>query len=442
MIVAGVAIVAALAIIFWQVKLRAGGPPNLSAEDMATIAKTMPPQTQMQLSSSPEMRKDFAKNILQMLAFAEEAKAAGFADKPEMKRQLELMRAITVAQSYLNDQEKTKKEAAPGNLVSDAEIDNYFKESGQQAKFDQFLTDMKARESAQGPGAGEMPPDQVKQMRQQYGQVFVAERKAVAAGIDRKPEVKLQIMLQQARALAVEFAQSSLNEKAKATDAEVDSYIAQHPEFDEKKIREKAEGVLKRAKAGEDFAALAKEFSTEPGAKESGGDLDWFPRGRMAKPFEEVAFKLEPGQISDLVETQFGLHIIKVEGKRTEKDKDGKPEEQVRARHILFGAGGGAANPFGGQQKPRDQAKAAVEQEKQKKLVDDIVARTKVKVAQDFTIPAPVMPQQPAFLPPTAPPSSGEDSNPGAEPPAAEKKPETPKPSGAASQKPPKKNQK
>jgi peptidyl-prolyl cis-trans isomerase C len=75
-------------------------------------------------------------------------------------------------------------------------------------------------------------------------------------------------------------------------------------------IRKKAEGILERAQAGEDFAALAKEFSEDPGSKDRGGEYT-FPRGQMVKPFEDAAFGLEDGQISPIVETQFGYHIIK-----------------------------------------------------------------------------------------------------------------------------------
>jgi peptidyl-prolyl cis-trans isomerase C len=84
---------------------------------------------------------------------------------------------------------------------------------------------------------------------------------------------------------------------------------------DEEKLKKKANDVLKRAKKGEDFAALAKQFS-EDGSRESGGDLGFFARGRMVGPFEDAAFTLKPGQISDLVRTQFGYHIIKVEERK------------------------------------------------------------------------------------------------------------------------------
>jgi len=82
-----------------------------------------------------------------------------------------------------------------------------------------------------------------------------------------------------------------------------------------KKTRAEAESVLKRAQSGEDFAALAKQYSKDSSAS-NGGDLNFFPRGQMVPAFEQVAFTLDPGKISGLVESQFGIHIIKVTEKR------------------------------------------------------------------------------------------------------------------------------
>lgn len=77
--------------------------------------------------------------------------------------------------------------------------------------------------------------------------------------------------------------------------------------------RKKAEDLLARVKGGEDFAAVAKTSSDDPGSAARGGDLGRFPRGRMTPTFEAAAFALEPGGVSEIVETPFGLHIIKVE---------------------------------------------------------------------------------------------------------------------------------
>lgn len=79
--------------------------------------------------------------------------------------------------------------------------------------------------------------------------------------------------------------------------------------------KKEAQKILDKIKAGEDFADLAKEYSID-GSAQNGGDLDYFPKGRMVKPFEDAAFALEIGEVSDIVETEFGFHIIKLTDKR------------------------------------------------------------------------------------------------------------------------------
>jgi peptidyl-prolyl cis-trans isomerase C len=79
----------------------------------------------------------------------------------------------------------------------------------------------------------------------------------------------------------------------------------------------KIEEIQKKLKGGEDFAVLAKEFSEGP-SNVKGGDLGYFKRGQMVQPFADAAFKLEPGVVSDIVETRFGYHLIKVMDKKPE----------------------------------------------------------------------------------------------------------------------------
>ena len=133
---------------------------------------------------------------------------------------------------------------------------------------------------------------------------------------------------------------------------------------------DEAKKAAARVKGGEDFAKVAGELSNDPGSKTDGGDLGFFTKDRMVEPFAEAAFKLEPGQISDPVKSQFGWHVIKVEEKRT------KPvpslEEMQGPGQYLPGAQG-AAGPDRGPapEAPRSSAsttRATLVEQKKRRL--------------------------------------------------------------------------
>ncbi len=100
--------------------------------------------------------------------------------------------------------------------------------------------------------------------------------------------------------------------------------------------KKKAEDALAQLRAApERFAELAKQYSQDPGSKDNGGDLGYFARGAMVKAFEDAVFKLKPGQLSGIVESSFGFHIIKLTG--IKPARDGEPEQR-QASHILITA--------------------------------------------------------------------------------------------------------
>ncbi|MBK5298403.1 MAG: peptidylprolyl isomerase [Vicinamibacteria bacterium] len=122
-------------------------------------------------------------------------------------------------------------------------------------------------------------------------------------------------------------------------------------------LRARADAALKAAKAGQDFAKLARQYSQDSSAQR-GGDLGFFPKGQMVPAFDQAAFALAPGQVSDLVETQFGYHIIKAIEKRP-------------ARIVPFVEVAGQIQQFLEQEQ---------RQEKSKALVDQLKAKGKVQI--------------------------------------------------------------
>jgi peptidyl-prolyl cis-trans isomerase C len=154
------------------------------------------------------------------------------------------------------------------------------------------------------------------------------------------------------------FVETTFASKAAVSEAEIRAFYDKNPEKfkrdetvkashiligadstasadDRKKAREKAEKLRKELAGGADFAALAKGNSTCPSSQQ-GGDLGFFGKGQMVPPFEKAAFALKPGEISDVVETQFGYHIIKLT-ERKPAETIGFNDVKARIEEFLKG---------------------------------------------------------------------------------------------------------
>ena len=176
--------------------------------------------------------------------------------------------------------------------------------------------------------------DQLQKIKQRYPNPEEFKKLLSSMGLTES-----DVLSQIARGMAIqELIDKEVAEKIKVSDEETKSFYDRNPQLfqqpeqikashilikvqsnapDEQKAeaRKKIETVQQKVQKGEDFATLAKTYSEGPSGPK-GGDLGYFRRGQMVKPFEEAAFSLKPNETSDIVETQFGYHLIKVDDKK------------------------------------------------------------------------------------------------------------------------------
>lgn len=157
-------------------------------------------------------------------------------------------------------------------------------------------------------------------------------QEALRTGIDKEKETASFIEEMKRRIVVDRFFKKEVDEKVSVTAEEVKKFYTENPgeakSPDEVrashillKTREEAEMVRKKIKAGSKFEDLAKRYSIDPGSKDRGGDLGYFQKGMMVPEFDTAAFKLKVGEVSDIVETRFGYHLIKVTGRKEGKKK-------------------------------------------------------------------------------------------------------------------------
>jgi peptidyl-prolyl cis-trans isomerase C len=186
--------------------------------------------------------------------------------------------------------------------------------------------------------------------------IMVVSDVARKKGIDKNPAVRKQTEIMRNEYLARTYVQKEIIGKINLTDKDFEAYYDTHKkEFENPEMvkarhilvavkpdatpeqkeaaKKKAEELLAKAKAGEDFAKLAQENSDDPGSKAKGGDLGFFTQGSMVGKFEQAAFALKPGEVSGVVETEFGYHIIKQEERKAAEQQPYEAvKEQVKAR--------------------------------------------------------------------------------------------------------------
>ncbi|MFO7984581.1 MAG: peptidylprolyl isomerase [Desulfatiglandaceae bacterium] len=267
----------ALTLMGWQVSAE----EKADSED--TVAKVNgKPITQAQLDRSLNFARQKAEETGQPL---------GDAQRSQLKKQTlekligsELLYQASVKEGIKIDEKSVK-----------TKFEEWKKRFPDDAQYEQMLTALNVTEAEvkneirKGIAIQEL-------IDQKFMEDIAVPEKEIKAYYDSHPEFFEQPQQVKARHILVKL-------EPEATEAEKEGAL--------KKINE----IQKKQEAGEDFAQLAKEYSEDPSA-DKGGDLGYFGRQQMVKPFSDAAFDLESGQVSDVVKTRFGYHLIKVEDKK------------------------------------------------------------------------------------------------------------------------------
>ena len=221
----------------------------------------------------------------------------------------------SVANDLLTEKLKSFVTASVG--VTDKDVETEYKRRNEKAKLDYFVIDAAKLEDKAAVSDQDIR-DYYEKNKAKYN--IPEKRKAKYAFLEAlKLRSEIKVSDDELRSYYEQHKDEyTLPERIKAQHILFKTQGKTPEEVD--KIKEKARGVLERAKKGEDFSALAKQFS-EDGTAAAGGDLGDFGRGQMVPEFENVAFGLGAGAISDLVQSQFGFHIIKVNSKQERRER-------------------------------------------------------------------------------------------------------------------------
>ena len=348
--------------------VKSGKSIKITASEMALLFREMlPPQAQQMIAANPEEKKKLVDEVKKILAVAQVAEREGYDKRPEVEKQISFQTEMSLNQAY--------RKKNPDMKVSDDQVNAYYQ--AHPNDFDTFIqSDPRLAQQAQGPRRDEI--------KKQFGEFKVVADLARKEKLDQDDATRLQMLIDRSQILRNAYlSELEKNSDKLITDVALKRYYDDHKsDFEEVRVRhiligtdsvaeagtdkahklsksearQKAEMVLNHVRSGEDFATLAKKYSDDPGSKDNGGEYK-FSRGVMVAEFENTSFKLKPGEISDLVETQFGFHIIKVE------DRQVLPLSDIKVR-----------------QKVSDKLKKVLVEQR----VEEIAAASNVEVAEDF----------------------------------------------------------
>jgi parvulin-like peptidyl-prolyl isomerase len=351
---------------------------NVSSIDLTALAESFQDRDKQVLAQDENQRKQLIESIKKLFSVAQAAEAEGVQKTDKFKRELALLVDDLLAGAH--------RERNPNVNISKEELDAYY-----ASHKEDYEADFRVITEDQTPP----PREEMKELfKPRWSSIKLLSEKARQSGLEKEQAIAVQVKFTRAKVLAKQY-QTELGNRFKLTPEEKTKYIAEHPEADPEKIKQKAEGILERVKKGESFEKIADEVNKDS-AQGRSENLGWFSRGRMVPEFENAAFAMKKGETSsELVKTQFGYHIIRVDDKRTSKlpaappnlmapmpggaanpgsNQSNQPVEEIRARHILIST------------KEADEFEQRLVTEKVRKVLDEVESKYPVNAPADFLI--------------------------------------------------------
>ncbi len=371
---------------------------NLSEEQVVMVLQNqqlVEPGKTFSVVQSEETRKVFLKGLREYLALAAAARYEGLTDDPSIRRILAYRRESILFSLYQN---KLDNDIGRFFEVPKDQVDSFLADPANNSDFE---ADMRAIREIQrraavstgnplsAPSAAEGEAKVRNREAWAKTKIISAMAQGDAAFIDQ-PAVQLRLKIAEAGVLATNFLNKYWAAKVRPTDGEINDYLALHPEYDVSVKRGIAQKVLDRVKAGEDFDALAKEFSEDRTTKSKGGLYENVEPGFLWNEVQAAALSLENGKTApELIETKDGFHIVRLVSKIIRKGADGGNVPVISVRHILiqrrFEEPGSPKPeippPF---LTPREIAESAIRILKRQALVDQIVAAQPISLPEDF----------------------------------------------------------
>jgi parvulin-like peptidyl-prolyl isomerase len=400
LILVAVIIAIGVALLFWKKTVIKHEdfkvPTKLTEQDFLVLLHGEDPSFLKRLSENPLTRQKLLESLKQNLAIASQAQKEGFDKEEDVKEVLKQIAVEATALQYDREINKDKGPMPAFGFIEQDKIDAFYSDPINQAAFEEHLQKNLERLKKQGryPKDREPSADEIEQAKAHFARIKISEKeykdRQGELSEDLKRKIELQVKLQQSNYLAIEFSRRVLSKRFVVTDAEIEKYLKEHPELDKRaEKRAKAEEILNRVMAGEDFTELARQFSEDPGSKDKGGLYENIRKGSFVPEFEAVALSLEPGQIApQIVETQFGYHIIKLEKLDYIANRDSTETPIYNVRHILLSTSvTDPENPLSGSMPLKEYVRGKLQDEKRQKILEEVLENNPIELPEDFPVP-------------------------------------------------------